>query len=240
MARRTFDETLDLLERIFADEGTINIPQRETRTIDGEVINIGAWIHARRVEYRRGVLSAYRTAALEGLGIDWGASPDHGEWLMSKIEYDGQVPETEEEKVAILCDLLRRGVRVTQRTTVMFGTQSWTAGRYLDHLRRRHRDGQVDPSVVSEIERAGGSLDQAPTRFDANLERLRQAISVTGRNQFASKESVDLPEGKWHVGNFIMQVRSLRRRGELSMRRYKALLSTGVDLSPLIPTKKSA
>lgn len=93
---------------------------------------------------------------------------------------------------------------------------------------------------MSEIERAGGSLDQAPTRLDANLEKLRQAISVTGRNQFASKESVDLPEGKWHVGNFIMQMRSLRRRDELSMRRYKALLSTGVDLSPLIPTKKSA
>lgn len=229
---RTFDEWIAIFEQIAEDEGTINIPQRETRIIDGEEVKAGAWLHARRTEKRRGLLDGFKTAALESLGIEWeqGTQADSGQWLSSLVEFDGEAPKTNEEKAEVLAEMLRRGLRVTQRTTAVFAGQKWSAGRYLDLLRRKYREGTLDEATITRIQSAGGSLGSAPTRFDMNIERLRQAIAQTGRTYFSQTETVDLLEGPWKIGNFICEAQQQVKNGSMSEDRKSKLKATGIRL----------
>ncbi|MFC8717078.1 Helicase associated domain protein [Kitasatospora sp. NPDC057198] len=76
-ARRTFRQNTALLEAFLVREEGRLPEARESVTVDGEKIAIGAWLAKARSRARSGTLKAEDRAAIAGLlGDEWAATPD--------------------------------------------------------------------------------------------------------------------------------------------------------------------
>ena len=92
--RKEWLDYYKLLKKYYIKNGNINIDSEYMEIVDGEIIELGAWLNAQLRQYRSNNLSHKKIELLELLGVYWGKDEDYisQNWLyyynLAKIFYN--------------------------------------------------------------------------------------------------------------------------------------------------------
>lgn len=236
-----FEIALDILEGVFAEELDINLPQTATIEADGETWEVGGWLHQRRIEYHRGALSPYRTAALEGLGIDWsprdsGAGRSKSQeprYLRTELPAKKRAVLTAtERKIERIRTFLAGGGTLTQRTVLDLDGQAWKVGKWIDGVRRTA--DRLPTEHITALEGLGISMEIGPSaeeRFQTKAAYLSRWAKRHGKASITACEAPDTGAGR-NIHIWIRDIRIARRRGRISETRIEQLDGIGFVWEP--------
>ncbi len=202
-----FADGLDTLAAFTSAHGHCRIP-RGTRLANGAVM--GIWLDNRRKEYRQGILSADRIAALETAGMVW--DPHVQDWR------DGLAD----------CRDFREAHGHLEIPHGYRGTRIAALALWLSRRRRMHAGGSLPQDRVRALEELG-------IAWETPLDRAREAwltllaAYVRQRGHARVPVAYVTPDGK-NLGQWLSRQRKDHRLGAMPPEREKALRDLGVTL----------
>jgi superfamily II DNA or RNA helicase len=188
--------------------GHLRVPQK---LVTHNGFRLGPWITNRRVERKRGELSATRIAALDALGMVW--EPHADDW--------------------------RRGIRALRtyrdvnghvRVPLGFVTEDGLhLGRWLDKRRHERKRGDLPRNRSAELDALGMVWDPQEENWQRALEAARAYKKVNGHLRVPLSF---IAENGVRLGTWLDSRRQERRRGELPEARIADLDALGMVWDP--------
>ena len=135
----TFEQNLQRMKAFIQANG--NVPTRRQKDADG--VKLGVWVHNRRKEYREGVLTEERIAALEAV-LQWS-------WVS---EHDNMC--SFEDNVELLKEFVQETGRLPSAREKGLEPERINLGRWVVVRRMEKREGKLSPEKVAALEGVPG------------------------------------------------------------------------------------
>jgi superfamily II DNA or RNA helicase len=199
------------LERFVEREGHSRVGQHHFETIDGKSLRLGWWVHQRRQDYRKGIVSTKRVGLLEAL-------PG---WIWDPHEVDFQTAVAALKEIYSTQGHVRslRDLRIELTGGKQLQLRSWA-----EHVRADYRNGQLSPERVAALEVVPGWVwDPHEEDFQQGLRALEQFIEREGHARVVATH-VEVYDGdEFRLGQWVSVRRITGIGGRLSPERTAAL-----------------
>ena len=199
------------LERFVEREGHSRVGQQHIETIEGKSLRLGMWVHQRRQDYRKGIVSTKRVGLLEAL-------PG---WIWDPHEVDFQTAVAALKEIYSTQGHVRalRDLRIELTGGKQLRLESWA-----EHVRGDYRNGQLSPERVAALEAVPGWVwDPHEEDFQQGLRALKQFVEREGHARVVVTH-VEVYDGdEFRLGQWVSVRRSTGTGGRLSPERTAAL-----------------
>jgi superfamily II DNA or RNA helicase len=205
-----FQRNLAALRQYIEREGDRRVPRSHVETFDGEPINLGTWVRIRRMDFRKGQLSADRIVALEALpGWEW-----------NPIEADYQ------RNLDALRQYVKRegNPRAPRSHVETFDGEPINLGTWVHNCRGDYGRGKLSADRIAALQALPGwEWNPIEADYQRNLDALRQYVEREG-NARAPTSHVETFDGEpINLGKWVSHRRGDYGGGNLSADRIAAL-----------------